>query len=123
MLVKILNSLYDKSKAHDAMGLEELCVLFYINEKETATFRDIAKKYFSTLSGANRRIAVMSDGYRYKTRGESKNRYRKGSAFIKEKKYPDNVVSIQGSDSGNREYVITRKGKKLINEIIEKVNK
>ena len=34
MLVKILNSLYDKSKAHDAMGLEELCVLFYINENQ-----------------------------------------------------------------------------------------
>ena len=121
---KILNSLYKKLKTYSKIELKELCVLFYINEKETASFEEIAKKFFyhkkfnrPLLYLTSVAIRTIGMGFKYKTSdGE---RTMKGAELIDEKKYSGNVVSIKGSDSENKEYVVTKKGKKLIDEIKE----
>ena len=120
---KILNSLYKKLKTYSKIELKELCVLFYINEKETASFEEIAKKFFYhkkfqrvLLSSTSRAIQNMGIGSKYKT-PDGEERTIKGVELINEKKYPDNVIKINGSDWRNKEYVITKKGKKLIDEI------
>ena len=120
---KILYSLSKKLKTYSRIELKELCVLFYINEKETASFEEIAEKFFyhkkwnkPIYSIAQRAIAKIGMGYIYKIpSGEKK--IVKGAELINEKKYPDNVIKINGSDWRNKEYVITKKGKKLIDEI------
>tara|TARA_Y100000034_G_scaffold1479_1_gene1867 strand:- start:272 stop:655 length:384 start_codon:yes stop_codon:yes gene_type:complete len=114
---KILNSLFKKLETYESrIELQELCVLFYINEKDTATHKDIVEKFFSTLSSAQRRISTMGNGYKFRIpNGEQ--RTSKGLKLIDEKKYSDNVIKIDGSDWQNKEYVITKKGKKLIDEI------
>jgi hypothetical protein len=116
---KILSSLYKKLEIYESkIKLNELCVLFYINEKDTATLKDIVEKFFSTISSAQRRISEMGNGYKFRIpNGEQ--RTSKGLKFIDEKKYPDNVIKIDGSDWKNKEYIITKKGKKLIEEIKE----
>ena len=118
---KILNSLFEKIETYSRIELKELCVLFYINEKETASFEEIAKKFYKkfnrpTYSSTQRAIQKIGMGYIYKIpSGEKK--IMKGAELINEKKYPDNVIKINGSDWKNKEYVITKKGKKLIDEI------
>ena len=122
---KILNSLYKKLKTYSKIELKELCVLFYINEKETVSFEEIGKKFFYYKEGqrvllvsTSRAIEKIGMGYIYKVpSGEKK--IMKGAELINEKKYPDNVIKINGSDWKNKEYVITKKGKKLIDEIKE----
>ncbi len=42
-----------------------------------------------------------------------------GAELIDEKKYPDNIIKIDGSDWKNKEYIVIKKGKKLIDEIKE----
>ena len=119
---KILYSLSKKLKTYSRIELKELCVLFYINEKETASFEEIAEKFFYhkkfqrvLLTSTSRAIQKMGMGYKYQTSdGE---RTMEGAEIIDEKKYPENVVRIKGS---HREYyVVTKKGKKLIDEIKE----
>ena len=123
---KILYSLSKKLKTYSRIELKELCVLFYINEKETASFEEIAEKFFyhkdwnkpSYLS-TYRAIGKIGMGSKYKIRDSDRERTLKGAELIDEKKYPDNVIKIDGSDWKNKEYVVTKKGKKLIDEIKE----
>jgi len=122
---KILYSLSKKLKTYSRIELKELCVLFYINEKKTASFEEIGKKFFYykegqrvLLTATSRAIEKIGMGSKYKF-PDGKEVIIKGEELIDEKKYPDNVIKIDNSNWRNREYVITKKGKKLIDEIKE----
>jgi DNA-binding MarR family transcriptional regulator len=122
---KNLNLLSKKLKTHSRIELKELCVLFYINKKETVSLEEIAEKFFYHKDwnspfylSALRSIQKIGMGSKYKT-PDGKEITMKGAELIDEKKYPNNVIKIDGSDWKNKEYVVTKKGKKLIDEIEE----
>tara|TARA_R100000808_G_scaffold11643_1_gene29712 strand:+ start:812 stop:1234 length:423 start_codon:yes stop_codon:yes gene_type:complete len=132
---KKLNLLYKKLKTHSWIELKELCILFYINKKEIASLEEITEKFFyhknfnrPLYSSAIRSMQKMGMGTKYKTSSSytidnktynGKEMTMKGAELINEKKYPDNVIKINDSDWINKKYFITKKGKKLINEIKE----